>query len=56
MTSRKSVRRGYILLVKLTVATSARVFLGFSVSKSECRDGCQDSKLLLHAYHVALLT
>ena len=26
------------------------------MSISECRDGSQDSKLLLHAYHVALPT
>jgi hypothetical protein len=38
----------------LRPATSAQVFLGFPVSKSECWDGSQDSKLLLHASHVAL--
>jgi len=36
--------------------TSAQVFLGFFVSKSECWDGSKDSKLLLHASHVALPT
>jgi len=30
-------------------------FFGFPVSESECSDGSQDSKLLLHASHVALL-
>jgi len=37
-------------------ATSTQVFLGFPVSTSECSDGSQVSKLLLHASHVALLT
>ena len=32
------------------------VFLGFPVSTSECSDGSQVSKLLLHASHVALQT
>jgi hypothetical protein len=32
------------------------VFLGFPVSKNECWDGSQDSKLLLHASHAALST
>ena len=40
----------------LRPATSAEVFLGFPVSKSECWDGSQHSKLLLHASHVAFLT
>jgi hypothetical protein len=40
----------------LRPATSAQVFLGFSVSKSECWDGSQHSKFLLHASHVALPT
>ena len=31
-------------------------FLGFPVSISECSDGSQDSKLLLHASHLALPT
>ena len=31
-------------------------FLGFPVSTSECSDGSQVSKLLLHASHVALPT
>jgi hypothetical protein len=31
-------------------------FFGFPVSKSECSDSSQDSKLLLHASHVALPT
>jgi hypothetical protein len=34
----------------------AQVFLGFPVFKSECCDDSQDSKLLLHAFHVALPT
>jgi hypothetical protein len=38
----------------LRPANSAQVFVGFSVSISECCDGSQDSKLLLHASHVAL--
>ena len=40
----------------LRPATSAQVFLGFPVSKSDCRDSSQDSKLLLHASHIALPT
>ena len=36
--------------------TSTHVFLGFPVSTSKCWDGSQDSKLPLHASHVALLT
>jgi hypothetical protein len=40
----------------LQPATSAQNFLGFPVSISECWDGSQDSKLLLHASHVALPT
>jgi len=40
----------------LRPATSAKVLLGFPVSKSECWDGPQHSKLLLHASHVALPT
>ena len=40
----------------LRPATSAQVFLGFPVSKSECSYGSQDSQLLLHASHVALPT
>jgi len=40
----------------LRPATSAQVFLGFPESISECWDGSQDSKLLLHASHVALQT
>ena len=31
-------------------------FLGFPVSVSDCWDGSQDSKLLLHASHAALLS
>ena len=38
------------------VALHRQVFLGFPVSKSKCWDGSQDSKLLLHASHVALQT
>ena len=34
-------------------ATSTQVFLTFPVSTSECWDGSQVSKLLLHASHVA---
>ena len=37
-------------------ATSTQVFLGFPLSTSECCDGSQVSKLLLHASHVALPT
>ena len=33
-----------------------QVFLGFPVSKSKCWGGSQDSKLPLHASHVALAT
>ena len=40
----------------LQPATSAQVFLGFPVSKSEFWDGSQDPKLLLHACHVELPT
>jgi hypothetical protein len=40
----------------LRQATSTQVFLGFPVSTSECWDGSQVSKLLLHASHVALST
>jgi hypothetical protein len=40
----------------LRPATSAQVFLGFPVSVSECWDGSQDSKLLLHDSYVALPT
>ena len=40
----------------LRPATSTQVFLGFPVSTSECCDGSQFSKLLLHASHVALPT
>ena len=40
----------------LRLATSTQVFLGFPVSTSECWDGSQISKLLLHASHVALPT
>ena len=35
---------------------SRQVFLGFPVPKSKCWDGSQDSKLPLHASHVALPT
>jgi hypothetical protein len=38
------------------LAISTQVFLGFPVSISECWDGSQDSKLPLHASHVALPT
>ena len=38
----------------LRPATSAQVFLGFPVPISECWDGSQDSKLPLHASHVAI--
>jgi len=37
-------------------ATSEQVFLGIPVPKSKCWDGSQDSKLPLHASHVALPT
>ena len=37
-----------------TPATSTQVFLGFPVSISKCWDGSRDSKLPLHASHVAL--
>jgi len=40
----------------LRPATSTQVFLGFPLSISECWDGSQVSKLLLHASHVALQT
>jgi hypothetical protein len=42
--------------VLLWPATSAQGFLGFPVSKSDCWDGSQHCKLLLHASHVALRT
>ena len=37
-------------------ATSTQVFLGFPVSISKCWDSSKDSKLPLHASHVALQT
>jgi len=40
----------------LRPAISTQVFLGFPVSISKCSDGSQDSKLPLHASHVALPT
>jgi len=40
----------------LRPATSTQVFLGFPVSVSKCWDGSHDSKLPLHASHVALPT
>jgi hypothetical protein len=40
----------------LQPATPVQGFLGFPVSKSECWDGFQDSKLQLHASYVALPT
>ena len=40
----------------LLPAISKEVFLGFPVPKSKCWDGSQDSKLPLHASHVALPT
>ena len=40
----------------LQPATSTQVFLGFPVPISKCSDGSQNSKLLLHASHVALPT
>ena len=40
----------------LRPATSTQVFLGFPVPRSKCWDGSQDSKLPLHASHVALPT
>jgi len=40
----------------LRPATSTQYFLGFPVSISKCLDGSQDSKLPLHASHVALPT
>ena len=40
----------------LRPATSTQVFLGFLVSIRKCWDGSQDSKLPLHASHVALPT
>jgi len=39
-----------------TVHLGTGFFLVFPVSKSECSDGSQDSKFLLHAPHVALPT
>ena len=38
------------------IFTSTHVFLGFPVSTSKCWDGSQNSKLPLHASHVALQT
>jgi hypothetical protein len=43
-----------IVTVFFFFAASAQVFLGFPVSISKCWDGSQDSKLPLHASHVAL--
>ena len=40
----------------LRPAISTQVFLGFPVSISKRSDGSQDSKLPLHAPHVALAT
>jgi len=40
----------------LRPAISTQVFLGFPVPKSKCWDDSQDSKLPLHASHVALPT
>ena len=40
----------------LRPATSTQVFLGFPMSISKCWGGSQDSKLPLHASHVALPT
>jgi len=40
----------------LRPATSTQVFLGFPVSISKFSDGSQDSKLPLHASHVAIPT
>ena len=40
----------------LRPATSTQFFLGFAVSISKCWDDSQDSKLPLHASHVALPT
>jgi len=40
----------------LRPAISTQVFLGFPVSISKRSDGSQDSKLPLHASHVALPT
>jgi hypothetical protein len=58
--SKKNTNQDYWLEVSnrkvLRPATSAQVFLGFPVSKSECSDGSQHSQLLLHASQVALLT
>ena len=42
--------------LKSVFATSTQVFLGFPMSISKCWDGSQDSKLPLHASHVALPT
>ena len=38
----------------LRPAISTQAFLGFPMPNSKCRDGSQDSKLPLHASHVAL--
>ena len=46
----------YYIRKVLRPATSTQVFLGFPVSTSECSDGSQVSKSLLHASHVALQT
>jgi len=40
----------------LRLATSTQVFLGFPVPISKCCDSYQNSKLSLHASHVALPT
>ena len=44
------------IAIMMRPATSTQVFLGFPVSASECWDGSQVSKSLLHASHVALPT
>jgi hypothetical protein len=47
---------GLQLVKKFPAFCGTQKFFGFPVSKSECWDGYQDSKLPLHASHVALPT
>jgi len=50
----EGLRRMGVTRKVLRPATSTQVFLGFPVSISKFLDGSQDSKLPLHASHVAL--
>jgi hypothetical protein len=43
----------FIIIIIIIIG---KVFLGFPLSKTECSDGSQHFKLLLHASYVALRT